>query len=528
MISHNDTKIIYSPGNWHIDGSRAKTTCPGAYLRFACDASTDIVLSFDVTGMAGGTPVIKWRIDGSGWTRTPVAATVTIPLPSDNAWDRHAVEVMVASVDEYQPRWSSQAQHVSLTSIDATASRNLIAKTKTVMFFGDSITAGHLAAEYDLGVPGGDSSVTFPYLAAERAGMEAGIIGVGGQGFTTTSPSGIPKLLDAYRYHWSGSVLRDLSADLYVVNMGTNDGGGLTKAIVKAWLDDALPRFTTNAPVLLMRPFGGYGAAALEDAAADYPRVTYVDTTDWWDTDDHTETIHPTGYASIVDFAPRLAPLMLAALGETTPSVYVNSGGVALASRFVSFSAPTPEPVDPFISVFGDAAPPGGYALYTDNGEPIALASTFRRSVGSAIPDNAVIAGGRVWVPSVPPGSTAIKIRLWVDDTNLANEFDREVEVPLDGLTYPQWVDGIFASAYPIPEIFAGYKIGYTFVGNPATYIYSPDFRVGAVAVSPQANGVEVTEGFSTFRSGSGAQGTAGSVDVGYGVDILIAVPEVL
>lgn len=186
---------------------------------------------------------------------------------------------------------------------------------------------------------------------------------------------------------------------------------------------------------------------------------------------------------------------------------------------------PLPENPDPpigptYTSVYGDTPPPGTHTLYTDNGEPITLAQTFRRSTGSPIPDNANIVGGRVYLPSAAPGSTAVKIMLWEGSLDLATAPDREVTVPLNSST--GWVEGIFDTPFPIPGIFTPYRIGYTFVGNPATYIYAPNFRAGAVAVSPQANGIEVTEGFSSYRSGSSAQGNANSIDVGYGVDILI------
>lgn len=338
MIAPDNASIVYSPGNWDVNGTRAKTVYPGAYFRFACAEATSVVLNFSTTGSVGTAPALKWRIDGSGWTRVPVAATVTIPLPTDNTWARHVVEVVLASVDEYEPRWASQGQHVSLTGIDVDSIRALPRRPRKVLFFGDSITAGHLAAKFDLGVAGGDSTVTWPYLAAEAVGAEAGIVGVGGQGFTTTSPSGIPSLLSAYRYQWSGSALRDLSADMYVIAHGTNDGGGLTQATVAAWLNDALPRFTPGSPVLMMRPFGGNGAAAIQAASA-AAGVVYVDTTGWWDPADATESIHPNGYASIVDLAPQLAEVMLANFGGSgSDNLFINVGGEAVGVTQVTLN----------------------------------------------------------------------------------------------------------------------------------------------------------------------------------------------
>lgn len=337
MIAPDNSNLLYSPTNWHVTGTRAKTVQNGAYLRFATETATNIVLHFDTAGLTT-TPQIKYRIDGSGWVRTGIASTVTIPLPSENTWHRHFVEIVVVQIGESQQKWTSQATHVSLTGIDADSVRPIPERPRRVVFFGDSITAGHIVNAYP-GATEDDASQAWPYLASQHVDAEAGIVGVGGQGWNTAAPSGIPQFDAAYRYHWNGSAERDLAAHCYVINHGTNDGA-LTQTDVTDWLDDALPRFTPGAPVLIMRPFGGQHAATLQAAVAAYgdPLVQYVDTTGWWDPVDNEQVLHPNGYASIVDLAPRLAAVLREAFSETTPEPIPDPGGSVEQNLFVNVS----------------------------------------------------------------------------------------------------------------------------------------------------------------------------------------------
>lgn len=349
MIAPNAANLLYSPTNWDVTGVRAKTVQNGAYLRFACTSSENIVLHFSTTGLTT-TPQIKYRIDGSGWTRTNIASTVTIPLPTENTWDRHVVEMIVVQVGESAPRWTSQGTHVSLTGIDVDTVRPLAERPRRIVFFGDSITAGHIVNGYPYPTED-DASQAWPYLASQHVDAEAGIVGVGGQGWNTAAPSGIPQFDAAYRYHWNGSPERDLAAHCYVVNHGTNDGG-LSVTDVTDWLADALPRFTPGAPVLIMRPFGGQHASTLEAAVESYdnPLVRYVDTSGWWDPVDNEQVLHPNGFASIVDLAPRLATVLRQVFAETTPEPIPDPGGGAVEQNY-------------FVNVAGDAVPVSQVAL---------------------------------------------------------------------------------------------------------------------------------------------------------------------
>lgn len=170
------------------------------------------------------------------------------------------------------------------------------------------------------------------------------------------------------------------------------------------------------------------------------------------------------------------------------------------------------------VSVFGASPPPGTFSVFTNNPPSITPGGRFYR-YGGLLP-TATIVGGRVWLPAAAPGSTGIKIMLWLTG-NMASTPDREVVVPISGTG---WHDGIFASSVAMPSDGVNVRIGYQFVGNPATYIYANDFRADAVDqfVSPQGNGLAYSELQSIFRDGTGPEASPGSFAIYYGVDLLV------
>lgn len=170
-------------------------------------------------------------------------------------------------------------------------------------------------------------------------------------------------------------------------------------------------------------------------------------------------------------------------------------------------------------SVFGASPPPGTYNVFTDGTPSIQLASRFYRT--SAVLDTSTIVGGRVNIPAAVPGATGIRIMLWVDSKPMQDPPTQSVVVPLSGTG---WHEGMFPSATPIPPVGNLWRVGYEFVGAPTAYLFTNGMRPDSSGnpLSPQSNGLVLSEERSLLRFGTGAEQQANTYAIGYGIDALL------
>lgn len=333
-IAPNDANIIYSPYNWDVTSTRAKTINPGAYFRMGLIATGSFTLNFDMTAVSSPNPILKYRIDGDGWVTATLAATVSISLPTSNAWGNHTLEVVVAATSEFVTRWTPQNAHVSFTGISGSVSATfpLQQRAYNVLVFGDSITEGYKSAKNVTTPDGSDATVVWSYLLGTNLGAEVGVVGFGGQGWSAGGTGGVPAFTSAYANLWSGQArVWTPTPDAIVVNMGEN--GGAVQATVQSWITTLLGVIPSTTKVLIMRPFSGSGAAALSAAvtALANSRVTYVDTTGWWSSADSGDGQHPWGYASVAKLAPLLASAVRGVVTGVVVGFYRrDSSGAAL------------------------------------------------------------------------------------------------------------------------------------------------------------------------------------------------------
>lgn len=171
-------------------------------------------------------------------------------------------------------------------------------------------------------------------------------------------------------------------------------------------------------------------------------------------------------------------------------------------------------------SVFGSSPPPGSFGVFTDNPPSITPGGRFYR-YGGILP-SATIVGARVWLPAAAPGSTAIRIMVWLSGT-MADTPDREAVVPISGTG---WQDATFTTPAAMPADGVAVRVGYQFVGNPATYVFTNTFRENAAGlpIHPQDNGLTFSELRSIFRDGTGpeAEPVTLGFSIYYGVDLLV------
>lgn len=332
----DNTGLIWSPYNWHVTTARAKAINPGAYLRFAVAGATSVALNVDMTANSTPYPILKYRVDSGSWvTVTLTGTTTSVPLtiPAGNSWTKHTFEVVVASTSEFVTRWDPQNAHVSITGISASGGTLVpIQKdTLTGLMLGDSITEGYKNAKNVTTPDGSDATVVWSYLVRQHLGAEIGVVGFGGQSWNGFGQGGVPSLPTAYKSLWAGQARSFAPApDFVVVNMGAN--GSVTAAEVTTWLTEILALLPTSK-ILVLRPFGGQNAAAIQQGvtAAANTRATYVNTSGWWTEADAPDALHPWGYSSITDLAPRAAAAIKNVTGGTSGNVFINKGGVAVA-----------------------------------------------------------------------------------------------------------------------------------------------------------------------------------------------------
>jgi hypothetical protein len=322
-VAPNNAAIVYSPANWTgATGASNKSICAGAYFKTNFTGAT-CALNFDVSLLGSPASQIAYRIDGKSWTRVPVAATVVCTMPSDTAAAAyHTLEVVIKSTSETLTRWSaSSATAVVFTGLTLDTGASVLAPLvypRSVLFFGDSITEGvrtiNQTATSD--TDRNDALTGWAFDVGSRLGCEVGIIGFGSQGWLQNGSGAVPNFPSSYNLVMAGvSRVWPTNLAAVFVNMGTNDSGGSdanVTAAVTTFLSGILA--ATNASIVLMRPFNGSKATAIQAAvSADTSgRAYYVNTTGVFNTAFGADSInlHPNGPNNLSRIAPALLPLL--------------------------------------------------------------------------------------------------------------------------------------------------------------------------------------------------------------------------
>lgn len=345
----NASGIYYSPYNWNVTSAAAKTINAGAYFRFAVSSSTatQFTLNFDVSAVSAPNPIIKYRINNGTWASSTLAASVTIAAPTTDAWTIRVVEVVVQATSEFVNRWTPQNASVTLTSIvvggTTTATLNALqAGGQNILVLGDSIAEGYKTLNGNTTPDGSDATSGWAHLLNRLVGAEVGVVGFGGQGWTTAGQGGVPKLATSYTSVYSG-INRSFTTpapDVVIIEMGHNDGATDNSAVTSeatTVLNGLLAATPTTTKILVFRPFSGRQATPLlaAIAAIGNTRISYVDTSGWFTTTESSDAVHPYGSANITSIGPKAAAAVKAVLAgaaaPTTARRFINKGGVAVA-----------------------------------------------------------------------------------------------------------------------------------------------------------------------------------------------------
>lgn len=340
--AYDPTKILFSPYNWDVQAGYAKTINGGAYFKTAF-GGTSCTLAFDLTGVATPYPKLTYRLDEHGpWATVDLAASIVIAMPSDTAgYANHFLEVLVRSTSESNSRWNPQAVAVKLTGVTLDAGKSLAlpaALPRFGLYLGDSITEGinTVNATGDATLRE-DAGQGWAYLSARALGAECGVVGFGGQGFSVGGAGGVPVFGSTWNFIYSG-VARSFARapDYIVINQGTNDPAGTDiTATITSVLNAMIAALPSSTKIIVLRPFNGahnaHWLAAITASSAP-ARVSYIDTTGWFNTTNATDGLHPNGFENVFNLAPRTAAAVRGvlagapALTQRTASITFNMG----------------------------------------------------------------------------------------------------------------------------------------------------------------------------------------------------------
>lgn len=508
--SYDPTKILFSPYNWDVQAGYAKTINGGAYFKTAF-GGTSCTLTFDLAGVLTPYPKLTYRLDEHGpWTTVDLAASIAIAMPSDTAgYANHFLEVLVRSTSEANNRWSPQACAVKLTGVTLDAGKSLALPTalpRFGLYFGDSITEGiNTVTNVGDATLREDAGQGWAYLSARALGAECGIVGFGGQGFSVTGGGSVPVFGSTWNFLYGG-VARSFSRtpDYIVINQGTNDPAGTDiTAAITSLLNAMIAALPSSTKIIALRPFNGahnaqwVAAIAASSAPA---RVSYIDTTGWFNTTNSTDSLHPNGFENVFNLAPRTAAAVRGVLAAAaTQPVQITRDTMNYADRVQETTTAT-------------------------NTSTILLA-------GAVLPRRSFAAGFAVGTTSIPvcvadstgkfesgiytlTNATTLTRTAIVDSSNggLAETFgagSKDVFCTLHSKemgSFASIKDIPFATAIPLIQAGSAYMAAST-VSGPITFTAAPGAVRGAlVYLRLIADGVNAPN-FSAFREWGGSSG---------------------
>lgn len=315
-LTNGTGNILFSPYNWDVGASNAKTINDGAYFK-TIFGGTAVTLTFDTSGTSAPVPKCVYRIDGFGpWQAADLSSVMTLTVPPETSgYGSHFLEFHIRSTSESVSRWSPQNTMVSLTGIIIDTGKTLakpLALPLNGLILGDSITAGvNTVSNVGDSTVRGSAQQGYAFQIGQILGAEVGIVGFGGQGWVTTGGGSVPVIGTTYNAIYSG-VPRVWTPvpDFIVINQGTNDGANNTVTAVTSMLNGLAALVPASTKIFVLRPFNGSQASNIQSgiAATTTPsRFTYIDTTGFYTSANSSDTIHPYGWEHITHIAPSVA-----------------------------------------------------------------------------------------------------------------------------------------------------------------------------------------------------------------------------
>jgi GDSL-like Lipase/Acylhydrolase family len=297
----NSQSLLFSPYGWTPVGNNVQTSNAGAYIKFRFNG-TEAVLDVD-TSQQTSFPLLDVYVDGQQtgnqlWLKN--ATNGQIKIFDGNAGDHDVVvyfrrrevfnggDPAVAAVK--QQDWLTDAEHLRVSGIEVGGGNgflnNSFARSKTAVFFGDSITEG--GTQYfapnapdrpanfpDLNTSNNYSYKTYAARLADLLNVDYGQVGWSGSGWlrpASAVPTGNPPVLESWqRYNGKSAVQRKFNPqpDYVFINLGTNDAAFNVADTAYNWLKDARQNIP-GAEIFVIYPFNQTKNAELRQGIVRY------------------------------------------------------------------------------------------------------------------------------------------------------------------------------------------------------------------------------------------------------------------
>jgi len=323
----NDSALIYSPYNWKVEVSQAKTINTGAYIRTIIDGAS-MVLAFDTTGLTGDYPWIAVRVDGRTISRYQVSDFVIVNLPSNDT-SKHYIEIYFDAINRTSNRWEGIEVACIFKGIglDGGSAEKPAERSNKLLVYGDSITEGVKTFDGAVSVLSNSAIQSWALKVGEQLNAEVGLVGFGSQGFNSSGIGGVPNFAGAYDELWNGEP-RDFSdpPNLCLWLMGTNDGTNNVTANGLAAINGQLSAMAGTKFVLLRPLIDNSQEVNLQTIAStcdDPSRVRYQTTDGFWALSESSDNLHPYGWACQAKIAPNITNVVEQDMGDIftgTPS----------------------------------------------------------------------------------------------------------------------------------------------------------------------------------------------------------------
>ena len=235
------SELIRYSGRWGASGAAMAATACGSYFEIGFTGNL-LTLSFDCTYSESPYPHLYISVDGGARIEAPLSPWLRVSAAGEG---KHTAKVLMKSAMEMQHRWHQPlVGKVALLEAEAEGFYALEPDLrKTVEFIGDSITEGVLI-DVDCKVNlvdqrnrpyQDDVTATYAYLTAEALGLRPLFMGYGAVGATKGGCGGVPDVVTAYPYCFSGAPAKIGHPEYTVINHGANDRGASPEEYVKCY-----------------------------------------------------------------------------------------------------------------------------------------------------------------------------------------------------------------------------------------------------------------------------------------------------
>lgn len=245
-IAPNNANIFWSPANWAVTSSNARTVNQGAYALFnvtvAGNESISVVL--DVSRMNGLTasrlPILEWCIDDGVLSTAQLPNTgvtnhsITLAASPTNGSRRvqlwfKAIEQAGGGVtpDLWGNNPTLPVGAVDITKFVIGSTSSMAAPTLRpyrMLVFGDSISGGAVLISNGESAANNDARRTWHNYFGSQLNAEVGNVSFGGIGLVTqTVAGGVPGVATSYSSLYSGVSRSFTGIDYVFIMLGAND-----------------------------------------------------------------------------------------------------------------------------------------------------------------------------------------------------------------------------------------------------------------------------------------------------------------